>query len=496
MKKLGAVDANFLYIETEKTPNHVASVQLFELPEHNTAEQFVAGLKKFYMKRIHLVPYLTNVARFTPGNIDHPVWVKDVNFSIDNHIFHVELSAPGSFAQLEQKVAEIHAELIDRNKPLWQLFVISGLQGNRIAYYSQAHHACLDGMAGQAATMILMDTIPDRVVEPATAEYGEADRGLFELFNLSLQNMLNYQLDTPNRFLGTMDSMGRMARRALDPARSFGAAVRSAPKTRFNRMVGKERTFSAGEMSIKDMKAMGKAADCKLNDIFLAACSGGLRRYLARNGELPGKSLTAGCPVSVREAGDTSMGNKVTMMAVALATDIRDPLLRLQAIIDSSRTGKQVVDDMSPAFNPEVSVYGLPALVSAATRFGELLGLANIAPAAMNLVISNVPGPRNTLYSNGAKMLTHYPVSIPTHGVGLNITASSYVDNLYFSITACAMALPDATELRNDIMTAYNELMSALLPETHRVADFRARPKATVADDATETQNPLYKEAS
>jgi WS/DGAT/MGAT family acyltransferase len=498
MQKLGALDANFLYTETDRTPNHVSSVQIFELPDNCAIDEFVLGLKTFFMQRIHLVPYLTRVLRFVPGNIDHPVWIKDKAFNVDNHFTLVELPAPGTFEQLEQKVADIHAELMDRSKPLWHLYLITGLEDGRIAYYNQAHHACIDGMAGQAATMIMMDTTPELPEIPAPQVSNEVEGGLGELFRLSFENFLKFQIEGPSRILGNVDAMVRLTSRAIDPRRSMGTTGRSAPSTRFNKVVHKERAYAAGDMSVADLKAMGKAANCKLNDIFLAACAGGLRRYLDSSNELPRTSLIAGCPVSLRKPGDTSMDNQVTMMSVALATDIRDPMLRLQAIIDSSKLAKELVSDTAGAFNPEVSLYGLPNLVTTGTRVAEFLRAANTAPAVMNLVISNVPGPRETLYSNGAKMLTHYPVSIPTHGQGLNITATSYVDRLYFSITACAVAVPDAAKLRNDIMTAYHELLSLLLPGQNKVAELKTRQEDILSSPnqallQAETQDELRK---
>ena len=464
MRKLGALDANFLYTETEQVPNHVSSVQIFELPEGRSFDEFIDGLRGYFMSRVHLVPYLTRKLRFTPGNIDHPVWVKDPDFNVDNHLIRVELPSPGTFAQLEQKVAEIHAELMDRSKPLWQLFVITGLEDGKFAYYNQAHHACLDGMAGQAATMIMMDTTPDHPDVPAEEVQPTEDESVSELFRLSFENFLNFQIEVPARMLNSMDSMFRLTRRAFDPGMRSGSVTPGAPKTRFNRSVNKKRTYAGGDMSVTDLKTMAKAAHCKLNDIFLAACAGGLRRYMQRTNELPSSSLIAGCPVSLRKPGDKSMDNQVTMMSVALATDIADPRLRLNSIIDSSKSAKEIVADVAVGQNPQVSLFGLPALLTTGTRFFESTRMADVMPAAMNVVISNVPGPRETLYSNSAKMLTHYPVSIPTHGMGLNITATSYVDDLYFAITACAKAAPDATALRDDIAEAYRELKSILLP--------------------------------
>jgi len=501
MQKLGALDGNFLYTETEKVPNHVSSVQIFELPSQQNFDQYFLSLKKFYSARIHLIPYLTRVLKFVPGNVDHPVWVKAPQFDIDNHITHVVLDAPGNFEQLELKVAQIHAELMDRSQPLWKLFVISGLKNGTIAFYNQAHHACIDGASGQAATKIMMDSTAEVAqVAPASLE-SSGDESMAELFRLSVQNFFNMQAEVPSRLLGNLDAAARFTRLALERSTEVSAAMRPAPKTRFNRMIDKKRTFAAGEMSVVELKAMGKIMNCKLNDIFMAVCAGGLRRYLERNNELPNSQLKAGCPVSLREPGSTKMDNQVTMMMVGLATDIRDPLLRLQAIINSSKIAKDMVQATLASYRPDISWYGLPAAITTATKMAETLKLAEAAQPIFNVVISNVPGPRAALYSNGARMLTHYPVSIPVHGQGLNITASSYIDKLYFSMSACALALPDATALRDDIATAYNEMVSLLLPNPNKVTILQPQVAAIPAQDmlkgdAEQCSAQDYKEAS
>jgi len=501
MQKLGALDGNFLYTETEKVPNHVSSVQIFELPSQQNFDQYFSSLKEFYSARIHLIPYLTRVLKFVPGNVDHPVWVNAPQFDIDNHITHVALDAPGSFEQLELKIAQIHAELMDRSKPLWKLFVISGLKNGTIAFYNQAHHACIDGASGQAATMIMMGSTAEiDQVAPAPLE-SSSDESMAELFRLSLANFFNTQVEGPSRLLGNLDAAARFTRLALERSTEVGVAMRPAPRTRFNRMVDKKRTFAAGEMSVVKLKAMGKVMNCKLNDIFMAICAGGLRRYLERSNELPNRQLKAGCPVSLREPGCSKMDNQVTMMTVGLATDIRDPLLRLQAIINSSKIAKDMVQATLPSYRPNISLYGLPAGITAAAKMAETLKLAEAAQPFCNVVISNVPGPRAALYSNGARMLTHYPVSIPIHGQGLNITATSYIDQLYFSMSACALALPDATELRDDIATAYNELMSLLLPNSNKIAILQPQTAAIACQDVLEGDAQVrpaqdYKEAS
>jgi WS/DGAT/MGAT family acyltransferase len=496
MEKLSALDANFLYTETEKMPNHISSVQLFDLPDETTADEFIVGLKSRYLERIHLVPYLTRKVVFMPGNIDHPVWKVDADFNIDNHIIKVDLPPPGNFHQLEEKVAEIHAELIDRNRPLWQLFVISGLEGNRIAYYSQAHHACIDGMAGQAATFLLLDTTPEgRDIEPPK-NFPQVDNGgLPELLERSLENFIMTQVSAPKRILDAMENLTRLTQRMFDGEKKFGAVTQRAPKTRFNKSIEKPRTYAVADFTLKEFIALAKATNSKVNDVLLNICAGGLRQYLLDIDELPEDSLIAGCPVSLRKPGDESMNNQVTMMNVALSTDIEDPDSRLEAIKASAKTAKEIVSETQDNIDMDISVFGMPLMMTNSARMSETLHLMDNVPTPMNLVISNVPGPPMYLYSNGAKMLTHYPVSIPAHGMGVNITAVSYADNFHLAITACASALPDATKLRDDILHAYEDmtaraLKTEMIPERREPHQVSKAERSAKPGAVEETETP------
>jgi diacylglycerol O-acyltransferase / wax synthase len=466
MDKLGALDANFLYTETDSMLNHIASVQRLRLPDGKGQQQFIAEFKGQLLTRLHLIPYMTRKLQEVPGQLDHPFWVRDHHFNIDNHVEEVTLDAPGTFAQFEHKIAELHAEPMDRSKPLWAIKVITGFEDGTIAYYNKVHHACLDGVSGQTAITNMMDSSPEPRVETLPADFLHAEKplSLGETLFRSFENMVKFQLDATSRALGSIETMTRMAQRAADPSKQFGAFTEAAPRTKFNGNISQARTYAAGECSLADIKAIGRILDCKVNDVFMSLVAGGLRRYLQRNNALPETALIAGCPVSLRQPGDTKLGNQVTMMKVNLATEYADPRIRLLAIRDSANIAKEVTADMAPGFDAEISLPGLPAAIRAATRAFEASKAANVAPVAVNLVISNVPGPRETLYSNGARVLTHYPVSIPAHGAGVNITVQSYVDRLYFAITACADALPDADQLRDDMNMAFAELKELMLP--------------------------------
>ena len=464
MNKLGALDANFLYTETDKMVNHVASVQVMQLPDGTDPAHFVEGLKTYTEARLHLVPYLHRKLKFVPGNFDHPVWITDHSIDIANHIYTEAIDAPGGREEMDRKIAEIHSRRMDLTRPLWNLVVLTGLPDNQVAYYQQTHHAAIDGVSGQTAIMTMMDTTPLHPAVPAAVVDAMPDDSMAQMFEQTFMNLLNYQIDTTQRLFGTMDASTRLFQRMINPSLGLGAMANAPVKTRFNQAIGERKAFSSAEMSLAELKQIGKPFGCTLNDVFLAVCGGGLRRYLARRDELPAQTLTAGCPVSLRRPEDTGFGNKVTMMCVELATDETAPLTRLLRIKQSAQVAKGVTADMANGYFPEVSLPLLPAMMSSMTALAEMAGAGNAMQAPYNVVISNVPGPRETLYSNGAEMLTHYPVSIAAHGLGLNITVQSYKDTMYVGITACEDALPDAAQLRDDLLFAFNELRQTLNP--------------------------------
>ncbi len=485
MQRLGATDANFLYTETDLTPNHIASVQRLALPFGVDEQEYVTELKQYVAARAHLIPYMHRKLKSLPGNFDHPFWVEDKNFCIDNHVIEAPLSAPGTTVQLEKKIAELHAITMDRSRPLWNIYVITGLEDGTVALYNAIHHAAIDGMAGQTALMVLMDTSvePGEVSAPQSPTPDNDDMG--NLLQISFESLLKYQLNSASRLFANMETMRRMMQRAADPSKHFGALTETAPQTRFNASIVKRRSYAIGELPLADLKAMGKQLGCTINDAFMAVCSGGLRRYLLRRNELPDTGLIAGCPVSLRGASNKDMGNQVTMMSVNLSTHLDDPKLRLLAIGESARIAKEVTADLADSLDTDLSLPGLPAFMTAAAASAEQNHLADRVRMPVNVIISNVPGPRQTLFCNRARMLTHYPVSIPAHGAGLNITVQSYVDTMYIGITGCARALPDPDLLRDDMLAAFLELKQ-LLQRSNNVAPIKAMEPKQAVKTATE----------
>lgn len=486
MYKLAALDAAFLYNETERSPMHVASVQVIELPEGTSETQFIADLKALAMSRIHQIPYFTNKLQFVPFNLDHPVWIRDEQFDINRHILRADVAAPGGRRELEAKIAELHASTMDRSKPMWELWVLTGLEGGRVAFYNRSHHCALDGVSGQAAVAAFMDPTPEtRAMEPAPEGFFRAagPKPASELLFGAMENFLKFQIRQASKTMAHMDTATRLWQRAVDPSKGMGAITEAAPRTRFNRSVGTSRSYATGELPLTEVKAIGKMTGATVNDVFLAVCAGAMRRYFERRGELPDQPLIAGCPVSLRKPGDTNLNNQVSMMLVDCATNEADPVKRLLKVAKSSVQAKGLMADVAESYDSDFAVPGLPGLMAGMIRAVEAGNLADL-PVRLpcNVVISNVPGPREQMYVLGGRMLTHYPVSIPAHGQGVNITVQSYVDHMFFAVTGCAKALPDADALRDDMLEAFLELKKPLLDKVP--AKFQPREKAAAAAPA------------
>lgn len=478
MEKLSMQDASFLYAETANVMNHIASLQQYELPAGVTPQEFIARLRTYLQDRIHLLPYLTRKVKMIPGGIDHAVWVQDGNFDIANHVVEIPVEAPGTFDQVQDKVAELHSRPMNRDIPLWRFHILTGLEDGNVAYYAQIHHACVDGMAGQALTLSLTDATPEPVSHHCPEDYIQSEEpNLGELLSASFTNLLNFQTTALDRTLGMMRTATNLSQRALDPGKSFGALTQAAPKTRLNQTVTSARGYACAKLPFQDVRKIGKAMGASINDVFMTICSGALRRYLDRTGELPRTSLLAGCPVAVPKQGRIDQGNSVSLMSVDLFTNVKDPRARLLRVMNSAQTAKEVTSDFADALETNVSLFGLPAMTRAGSLFSEFTGAANNMPMPFNVLISNVPGPREAIYSNGAKMLSHYPVSIPAHGLGLNITVQSYTDGLFVGLTAAHNIIPDIKVLRDDLIASYLELKGLIVPATVSEITKNAAPK-------------------
>jgi WS/DGAT/MGAT family acyltransferase len=445
---------------------HIGTVQILDvLPQRR--EHFFRELKELVRSRSHLLPYLTHRVKDAPLQIDHPSWVAcDVDY--DAHIERVLLPPPGDMRTLEQTVAELHARLLDRSRPLWKMYYIEGLANGQTACFNVVHHACVDGLSGQLAINALTDATPDGVdathlQSPTTTDAHSTHPRSGERLLHAIDTWVHGGIESIAATARGIDAFARLGTRLLAAPTAGPTAAWRAPATPLNRAIGATRGFAALRISLTDVKAIGKARGCSANDVFLAICGAALRAYLSRNDALPSTSLIAGVPVSVRRPDDLTMNTQVALMRVALGTRIDDPVARLTAIHAAAAEARSLVADLAAVLPSNPRFLGMPWLERGAARLWELSGAANVVPPPINLIISNVPGPRAIRYLNGARVLTLFPVSIPAHGSGMNITAHSYAEYFEIGVTVCAETVPDIELFRDDLLRAYVDLRARVL---------------------------------
>jgi diacylglycerol O-acyltransferase len=379
-------------------------------------------------------------------------------------------------------VARLHEKPLDRSRPLWDLVVLTGLPDHQVAYYNRVHHACLDGMAAQASTQLLMDIDPltPEAKQPLPANSG-TPIGIASHLQGMFEAMLAQSIETMFNSPARSAAMNRIWQRANDPAKGIGAAFTPCPDTPINANIDRARVFAAGQIPLPELKQLAKHMHCTINDVFMAVCGGALRSYLQRRNGLPETTMIAGCPVSMRKAGDSSNNNQVSMMRIALGTHIADHVERVKYVRRSTDQAKRLLIEARPMLADNFTAPALGLAIRSAQLANGLMGTADRMPPPINVLISNVPGPRKPLYSNGARMLSHYPISIPTHGVGVNITVQSYTDTLYVGVTAASRSAPDADRLRDDIDEAFAALYNAMTAEIVELQQVKSASEAVAA---------------
>jgi diacylglycerol O-acyltransferase len=503
VKKLSSLDASFLYLETPEMPMHVGSMAIFRLPSDYKGD-FFEDFKAMIASRLHLAPILKARLEKTPLDIDHPSFVEDDQFDIDRHIFRGSLPAPHDRATLERIVGWMHAKLLNRARPLWEFYVFEGMKDNEIGLYSKMHHACIDGGAGAALTSMIYDVTPiPRQVDPPAARpkvdqeprdiaatlldsyqqlwseplraaaaaksielprSGKSDLGsiLFDNAMFQIENAVKFAANIPTMMKSMSDIVGKIA----DPKSREGLASMLSPPSILNKSISSERSFAGTSISLSRAKALAKQSGGKLNDVVLALASGVVRRYLLQQGALPAKSMTAAVPISLREEGNTESNNQVFGMICSIATNVEDPKERLAAIIAQSTKSKEMSHPLR-ALMPQVSnvsMLGTPILVQIMALLYSRSNLSDVLPPAANITVSNVPGPRQTLYAAGAELLHIFPVSISTHGLALNITVQSYRDQLDFGFIAGANIIPHVELLCDMLPGEFAALEAAFAP--------------------------------
>ena len=440
--------AAFLLAENRQQPMHVGGLQLFEPPEDAgpdyVREMFAASLAPDDISPLFLRRPHRSIA--TGGQW---TWVEDDQFDCDYHVRHSALAAPGRIRELLDLCGRLHGTRLALERPLWETHIIEGLEDGRLATYTKIHHALVDGVSSMRLLQSVLSKDPDerdmpppwgrQQVEKAQAQ-GQHDQSLFDLPASAFRSALAITAEAagmPAAFLRTLTRGVRNDTSALSLY---------APRTVINKPITGSRRFAAQSWEMERMRSVGAATSTTLNDVVLAMCSGAMRRYLLELGALPDSTLVAMVPVGLKakEAGTASAtgGNAVGCVMVKLGTDIEDPAERLRSIHRSMASGKEALGTMTP-----VQIMAMSAIGMAPAVLPAMLGLQGITRPPFNLIISNVPGPKEPHYFNGARLAGMWPLSIPIHGMALNITCTSYNGEMGFGLTGCRRRVPHLQRL-------------------------------------------------
>lgn len=487
MKHLSGLDATFLHLETPEMPMHVGSLNVLDLPKGYKGD-FYEDAKAFMANRIHLAEVFTRKLALMPFDMSNPVWVDDDDIDIDYHVRHITLPKPGTNRQLQQYVARLHSTLIDRSRPMWEFFIIDGLQSGQVALYTKVHHAGIDGQAGVEVGKAIFDLeATGRVIKPPRSRPRSSgyQLGMAELATAALRNTAQQYVKLFKMAPAIARAIGGLAKpdeKAADKAATAAPKKFNlfAPRTSLNVSITNQRTFAGRTISLAETKYIAKHFGVSLNDVVLGTVAGALRHYLADNNELPAKPLVAGVPVSLREAGDQTANNQASMILVSLATDITDPVQRLKAINTSSNASKSTMNRFKAVILDDFPTFAAPWLMSGIASMVGRSGIVNLLPPAANVAVSNVAGAPFPMYFAGALVTCYYPVSIASHGTALNVTVQSYNGRMDYGLIACRRAVPDITEI-GDYLLAEHKLLMALTEKHPAAAGAATAPKPVAA---------------
>jgi len=461
MLRVTSLDAGILYAETREMPLHTLGVVILE-PSPN--EPLFQTLRRRFEERMHLLPHLRRRLAQGPLELGDPHWIEDPAFDLDNHLRRAAIPSPGSIRELADFVGDLAGRLLERSKPLWEVVVVEGVEGGRLAVVAKVHHAAMDG--GQVVALLLgclFDPTPEGRAVPPPGEAWTPDRE---------PSLAWFASDTARSFatrpLHAIRAIGNVATRigrtvlGRRGGRGSPAGFFEAPATPFNGALTPHRSVAFADVAFDDLKTIKRAFGTTINDVVLAASCDALRSWLLAHGGLPERPLLVNMPVAVRAQGDEDAGNRVSMVLVHLPVQIDDPLERLTAIRAETQRAKaehrQSGGDVFQQFTDVVTNITVPWLLTHAMELYSSSHLADRLPFPWNLVISNLPGPAVPLYCGAARLLRVYPLGPVQQGSGLSLTVLSTMDRMCFGAMACKEMVPDVEDLATGFVDATEAL--------------------------------------
>ncbi len=446
MKALSPVDQLFLLLERRNQPMHVGGLLLLRPPAGEP--NFLNDMLERVRREIHAQPPFNQKLVWRLGVW---FWQEDAEFDLEAHLQHISLPKPGRIRELLSLVSKLHGNLMDRAKPLWEVYIIDGIEDGRVAMYMKIHHSLVDGVACMRMLQKALSDDPNaRDVVPfwAVKTPERRSRAVAGVSHMVAQSVLMVRDQ-----IATVPTVARELWRSVisrkkDPGH---VSISQAPKTLFNQRISASRRFAAQSWGLQRMKDVAHKHGVTLNDVVLAMCGGALRRYLKEMQALPSRPLIAMVPVSLRK-DDSTAGNQVALLLANLGTHVADPLERLSIVAASVKSSKDRFANMNQA---EIMNY-----VATMMGLNGLNMVTGLAPSwqAFNIVVSNVPGPKHTLYFNGAQVEGVYPVSLLLDGQAMNITLNSYANKLEFGILACRRTVPHMQRLLQHLEDGLTEL--------------------------------------
>jgi diacylglycerol O-acyltransferase / wax synthase len=477
MQRMNGIDPMFIYSDTPDTPMEVAYACVFDPTTVEGGYSF-ARVQDRLTSRLPLVPPFRRRLMTVPLGLDHPRWVDDPDFQLDNHLFRVALPAPGGEHEYARAVAEVLEHPLPPEQPPWEMHVLEGLEGGLVGLMAKVHHSVIDGVAGADLLARFLDLAPEG--DDGAAEEDAWSPPALPSYGRLVTDALPHVATSPMRALRASREIGRTAvrlvQRAVDRATGPVSIPGGAPAT-FGTQVGSRREVAFAELDLAEVRALKDRFGATINDVVLAVCSGALRHHLIAQGQDTDSPLIAVIPVSVRAEDTTeALGNRLSAMFVPLANDKKTPLERLRTAIAASEYCKG--QERAVGFGPMASLLAdaiPPAIARPAIHLGVRAGLVRRLRAG-NLMISNVPGPDFPLYFAGMRLQNLYPLGPVVDGVALNVTVQSYLSSLFIGINASATAVPDASGLASEMADELTLLTKMAADVTGRRTPRRRAP--------------------